>query len=78
MIKREIIIAPTSAVPDCVVVRRKESSQTWTFVKRERPAKAIVRTNGATGHARCGACKKSIDQGDRFCRHCGRSIAWVR
>jgi hypothetical protein len=25
----------------------------------------------------CGKCKKPIDYGDSFCRHCGREVKWV-
>ena len=24
----------------------------------------------------CGACRMSIDCGDKFCKHCGRKVKW--
>lgn len=31
-------------------------------------------TDGATGYCRCGACHRSIDPWDRYCRHCGTEV----
>jgi hypothetical protein len=45
---------------------------------RQRTAKRVVTTNpetdGATGRCHCGACGKSIDPGDNFCRKCGARL----
>ena len=27
-------------------------------------------------HFRCGACQQAIDREDRFCRSCGKAVAW--
>jgi hypothetical protein len=44
----------------------------------ERTAKRVVTTNpetdGATGRCYCGACGKSIDPSDNFCRRCGARL----
>jgi predicted amidophosphoribosyltransferase len=41
-------------------------------------AKRVVTTNpetdGATGRCHCGACGKSIDPSDNFCRKCGARL----
>ena len=31
-------------------------------------------TDGATGRCRCSVCRKQIDLGDGFCRHCGAKL----
>ena len=45
---------------------------------RQRTAKRVVTTNpetdGATGRCHCGACGKSIDPSDNFCRRCGARL----
>lgn len=36
-----------------------------------RTAKAVMVSNGATGHCKCDGCGKFIDPWDKYCRHCG-------
>lgn len=49
-----------------------------TALLRQRTAKRVVTTNpetdGATGRCHCGACGKSIDPSDNFCRRCGARL----
>ena len=39
-----------------------------------RTAKAVMVSNGATGHCKCGGCGKFIDPWDKYCRHCGAKL----
>lgn len=32
--------------------------------------------NASTWWYACGNCNKSIDPGDKYCRHCGRKLKW--
>lgn len=36
-----------------------------------RTARAVMTSDGVCGHCECGACGKSIDPWDAYCRHCG-------
>lgn len=61
-----------------------ENQNGWLFIRHDsltseqvidvtlgRTAKAVMVSNGATGHCKCGGCGKFIDPWDKYCRHCG-------
>ena len=48
------------------------------MLKEQEPMKPITAGDemGCTWYYVCPACRIAIDYHDRFCRHCGRELAW--
>lgn len=49
-----------------------------TLLERDEPIKPEREfyDGGLAWHFVCGACKKEIDAGDKYCRVCGKRVLW--
>ena len=59
---------------DCC--RNNLMSDVLVLLKEQTDAKPETAGSGVTWYYACSDCKKAIDLGDCYCRHCGRKIVW--
>ena len=46
------------------------------LLKEQEPLQPELEGGGRSYYMVCGDCHGIVDQGDHFCKHCGREIEW--
>ena len=78
MTDREKVISDIKDIINYVPIYKIEETLTETLelLKAQEPAEAETEGGGTSWWYVCGECHGTIDQKDRYCRHCGREIRW--
>ena len=48
-----------------------------SLLEKDKPVPAEMEGGRSTWWVVCGDCHGAINDGDRYCRHCGRSVKWA-
>ena len=74
-----IVMANSTEAP-FVALKKEQADELYQLlrevVESKEPLQPELEGGGRSYYMVCGDCHGIVDQGDHFCKHCGREINW--